>query len=168
MPIGKAPIKNEARGFIPWGRILSIHAYEATNSAVIANGDLVKMSPSGKVLAASAGSTQLVGVCVAYKASTVTTCLIYDDPDQQYTVVDDGSGATVLTSTHIGQNADVVATAANTTLKKSQHKLNRSDAYATTASNLRILGIVSVTGQYSTVRVAINEHAWAKKTTAAV
>ena len=165
---GTLPLKDEPRGFIPFGRVLSMHEYLATASAVIYPGDLVKMSPSGRVLAASAGSTQLVGVAVQYKKSTGTTVLVYDDPDQNYMVQDDASGLTVLITTHIGQNADVLATAGNATLLKSQHELTRSDAYASTASNLRILGIVSVTGANSLVRVMINEHAWAKKLTAAV
>jgi hypothetical protein len=167
MPIGKLPIKDEPRGFIPFGRVISTHEYEAT-AAVIMAGDMVALSPTGKVIVAVSGSTQLVGVAVARKATNVTTVLVYDAPDQQYTVQDDASGLTVLVTTHIGQNADILATASQTTLQKSQHELKRSDAYGSTASNLRILGLVSVTGANSLVRVVINEHAWAKKTTAAI
>lgn len=161
-------IKDEPRGFKPWGRILSTHEYAATASATIAPGDLVKMSPTGLVLAASAGSTQIVGVAASWKKSTGNTVLVYDDPDQQYTVQDDGSGTTVLVTTHIGLSGDILATAANGTLLKSQHELDRDTAYATTSAQIRILGIVSATGANSLLRVNINEHAFAKKTTGVV
>src|SRR5574341_624363 len=116
-------IKDEPRGFIPCGRILTTHEYIATAGAIYP-GDLVAMSPTGKVIVATAGSTQLVGVSAAYKKTNGTTVLFYDDPDQQYWVQDDGSGSTVLVTTHIGLSADVLATAANTTLIKSQHELD--------------------------------------------
>lgn len=165
------PIKDEPRGLIPCGRILSTHEYLATATAAIYPGDAVKMSPSGKVLAASAASTQLVGVAASYKKSTGTTVLVYDDPDQQYFIQDDATGSTVLTTTHIGLNFDLLATAGNGTLLKSQHELARGGAAGTATTDtaqLRLLGIVSVTGANALYRVVINEHLFAKKLTGAV
>lgn len=159
---GRVAIKNEPKGFIPWGRILSTHEYNGGTAAAIHPGDAVSMRADGVIIVATAGSTQLIGVAVSRKSATYTTVLVYDDPDQQYLVQDDGSGVTVLVSTHLGLNADLVATAANTTHMKSKHQLDR-DTIASTAAQLRLLGIVSVTGANSLCRVVINEHAWAKK-----
>ena len=173
MPIGKVPIKDEPRGFKPFGRVISTHEYEATSGATIAEGDLVMMSPSGKVLQATAGATQLIGVSAQWKASAVTTVLLYDAPDQQYLVQEDGAGNTVLVTTHLGLMFDVLATANQTTLKKSQHEMKRGGGGAgvtqsVAGGNLQLLGIVSVTGANSLCRVVIAEHAWAKKLTGVI
>lgn len=161
-------IKDEPRGLIPCGRILSIHDYDGSTAARIVPGDLVAMRADGRAIVATAGSTQLLGVAASYKSATYTTVAVYDDPDQQFFIQDDGSGATVLTSTHKGLSGDVIATTSNLTMLKSQHELDRDTALATTAAQLRILDIVSATGANSLLRVVINEHAWSKKTTGVV
>ena len=158
--------KNEPRGLTPWGRIISMHTYAASIATAIYPKDLVMMNSAGKITAATAGSTQLMGVAMSYKAATAATVLIMDDPDQQYTIMDDAGGATVITQTYVGNNGDVVATAGNATTLKSRHVLKRNTTNLGVADgNLRLLGIVGATGANSTIRVVINEHHWAKKVT---
>ena len=159
-------IKDEPKGFHPYGRTLSIHQYVGGATAIYP-GDLVVMNSGGKVTTAAAGGTQIVGVAVSYKTATGTTVLVYDDPDQQFLVQDDATGATVLTQATVGLNFDILATVGNSTVIKSRHELARGGAATTQIvgpAQLRLLGIKGDTGANSTVRVVINEHFFAKKT----
>jgi hypothetical protein len=159
--------KNEPKGFEPWGRVRSIRQYVASAITAIYPNDSVMFNSAGKVTVATAGSTQILGVAQSYKTATGTTVLVMDDPDQQYIVMDDASGSTVLVTTHVGNNFDHVATAGNGTLLKSQQTIARGGANSqvTAAAGWRLLGIVGATGANSLCRVVCNEHVFAKKTT---
>lgn len=160
---------NEPRGARPCGRVTAIHPYYGATAARILPGDFVTLRADGVAIVATAGVTQLLGVAASYKSSTYTTVLVYDDPDQQFLIQDDGGGTTSLSSAKFGLNGDIVATASNGTTLKSRHTFDRNPI-ATTAANLRILGLSAnqATGKYQEVRVVINEHGWAKKLTGVV
>ena len=68
-----------------------------------------------------------------YKSSTYTTVLVYDDPDQQFLVQEDGSGSTAIATSKIGLNFDHVATTGNGTVIKSRHTMKRGGSAATFA-----------------------------------
>jgi hypothetical protein len=163
MPIA---IKDEPRGFLPFGRIISTHHYVGGATAIYP-GDLVVMNAGGKVTVAAAGGTQIMGVAASYKTATGTTVIVYDDPDQQFIVQDDATGTTVLTQAAVGLNFDILATTGSATLLKSKHELARGGAsttQTTASAQLRLLGIISATGANSLVRVQLNEHTFKKAT----
>lgn len=160
-------IKDEPRGFQPWGRVLSVRQYVGSALTAIYPGDAVAFNSAGKVFPASAGNTNILGVAQSYKAATGTTVMVMDDPDQQYIVQDDGSGSTVLTQTSVNLNFDHLATAGNGTLLKSQQEIVRGGAATTQivgSAGWRLLGIIGATGANSYLRVVCNEHVYAKKT----
>ena len=156
---------DEPRGAWPANRVLSMRNYSHGTAAALYPGDFVIMNSAGKVVVATAGSAELLGVSVGYVPAATTTALIYDDPDQEYWVQDDGAAAT-LAATNIGNNFDIVATAGNATLLKSQHELDASDSSGTSAAQLRLLGYdpTDTIGKNVRCRVIINEHVHAKKT----
>ena len=145
------------------GRVLSIHVYPKQTNAIIYPGDFVMLNTLGKALVATAGSTHLLGVSADYVLAADTEVTVYDDPDQQYYLQDDGAAGT-LAATAVGQNIDLLATAGNTTLLKSQHRADTNTVTFVTA-NLRILDKFPTDdwGDYVRLRVVINEHVWAKK-----
>ena len=138
--------------------------YPKSTAAIIYAGDVVSFPAAGKVAATTAGNTEIVGVCAGYAVAADTEILVYDDPDQTYYIQDDGAGGT-LAAADVGLNADIVATAGNTTFLKSQMELDTSGKQTTTAQ-LRLLGKHPSDSWDKNVRclVVINEHYSAKKT----
>ena len=147
-------------GFSPAGQIMRVTQYVKGTNAAIYPGDMCKLKADGSVVVATAASIELIGVAQGYQAATDTVVLVADDPDQLYYVQCDGTHA----QTQIGLNGDLVATAGNATYLKSQQEINSTQT--TSAGQLRVLGthpsdLVSTNAR---VLVAVNEHAWAKKT----
>ena len=160
---------NAPFGLIPAVPIRGAHWYAAgATAAAVYPGDVVVVRADGKVAVAAAGGTQVIGVAGSYKSATYSTLLVWDDPDQQFLIQDDGAGTTSLATSKIGLNADIVATAGNATVLKSRQTFDRNPI-ATTTAQLRLLGIQAnqATGKYQVVRVAINEH-FLKKLTGTV
>ena len=156
-----------AFGFQPAEHIRAIHYYTKNTAATMYPGDMLIMLSTGKVGLATAGATQILGALVDYSPSTDTsTVAVYDDPDQEYYVQDDGVAAT-LTQTNVGNNFDLVATAGNATQLKSKMTLDTSDGSGSGSANLRLLGFhpSDTIGKYVRCRVVINEHAFGKTTT---
>ena len=123
------------RGFAPHGKVLRASVYEA--GAAIYPGDMVKLSSDGQIDPVSAGDP-ILGCALGYAAAAGDKVLVCDDPKQKYVVQADETE--ISAQSLVGNVADVVATAANTTYKCSRHELDSSDAGTTTAQ-LIILGI---------------------------
>jgi hypothetical protein len=160
---------NAPFGFIPANPIRGSHWYVAgATAAAIYPGDVVAVRADGKIGVAAAAGTQLMGVAASYKSATYSTILIWDDPDQQFLCMDDGSGTTAIGTVRIGLNSDIVATVGNGTVLKSRQTFDRNPAGTATAQ-LRLLGVTAnqATGKYQVIRVAINEH-FLKKSTGVV
>lgn len=156
--------KDNPSGFTAIGPILSSNVYTKGTNAAIYPGDLVKTAADGKIVVASAGSTELMGVALGYAAATATSILVADDPDQQYYV--QITGTTGGNQTDVTRNIDILATAGSATFLKSQHEADSGAATLATA-NLRILAIHpndTVGGANARIRVVVNEHSFAKKT----
>lgn len=151
-------------GAIPCTDVRRITEY-TKNTTKIYPGDFVVLNAQGVAGVAAAGDTSLIGVAANYATAGATKVLVYDDPDQQFYIQDDGVSGT-LAQTSCGLNADLVATAGNATLIRSRHSFDTNNIQ-TTAANLRLLGFHpdDTIGKYVRCRVVINEHAWAKKTT---
>ena len=153
-------------GFIPAVPIRGAHWYTAgSTAAAIYPGDVVVVRADGKVAVAAAGGTQILGVAGSYKSATYGTVLVWDDPDQQFLVQDDGGGTTSLGTSRLGLNGDIIATAGNGTVLKSRQTFDRNPIAASTAQ-IRLLDIEAnqATGKYQVVRVKINEHFLSKLT----
>jgi hypothetical protein len=146
------------RGFELIGSPLSLNYYIKTTSAAIYPGEAVVMASDGKVIRVAAGGLEAVGVAQSYAAAATTTVLVADSPLQEYYIQDDGVSGT-LAVTSIGLNADIVATAANTTFLKAKMSLDTNTA-VTSTFQLRILGFHpdDEVGKYIRCRVRFNEH----------
>lgn len=149
----------------------------ATDATAMFVGDAVKSAGSADsdgvptVAQAAAGDT-LRGVIVGFEpdpdnlsrnyraASTARYVLVADAPDIVFEVQEDSVGA-ALAATNVGQNADIVVGAGNTTSGASGMELDSSTAVATTAQ-LRILGFSQAPkneiGDNAKLEVVINEH----------
>jgi hypothetical protein len=156
---------NAPFGAKPAEKIRAIHTYAKGTATALYPGEFVIMGADGKLVVATAGSTQIYGVALGYATATDTSVTIADDPEQEYYIQDDGVSGT-LAATSVGINADLVATAANVTFLKAKHQLDTNGITSATA-NLRILGFhpSDEIGKYVRCRVVINEHAFGKTTT---
>lgn len=150
-PFGFACLQSE-------GKENRARVYAKDTSAAIYPGDVVKMQSDGTVIVAAAGDA-ILGVCAAYQAAADTTIKVYDDPNQDFFVQASGDFQT----TDVGSNANIVATAGDSTLKQSNHALLSS--YLTTSTlQFKVLGLLSrgvnAVGSYAVVRVRPNSHAY--------
>lgn len=146
------------RGFSAVQPMLRMREYVKGTATIFYPGDMVSLSPDGKLYLRATGGVSLVGVVQAYVSAAGTRTLVADDPDQQYYVQDDGVGGT-LAQTNVGNNANIVMTTGTATYIKSKQTLDTSTAASTTAApQLRILGYHpnDAIGKYVRVRVVIN------------
>lgn len=145
----------------------------------IFTGDLVVLKNDGYLDKAAAGDVNCIGVFAGvYWTDTDGTprfekrwptgqttlgsadakAMIYDDPHIVYEAQVTGAA---LAQTHIGNNADILATAGSTTTAQSAHSIDLSSPGAGTAQ-IRIMGLVNrpdnELGNYARVECLINEH----------
>ena len=132
------------------------------------------------VIQAAATDTLIVGVVVGFLpnqdnlnlryrvASTNRIALVADAPDTVFEIQEDGEVA-ALTADEVGENADIIVAAGNTTTGLSGMELDSSD-HKTATAQLRILGLAkradNALGTNAKWNVVINEHAY--KTTTGV
>ena len=124
------------RGFWPYGPVLRANKLEA--GSAIYPGDFVRLEADGKVDPADA-SEELLGVALNYASGDGQKVLVADSPEQKFIVQADE--ADVDAQTDIGKNANIVATAGNSTYKVSRHELDSSTLAGTTTLPLKLLGI---------------------------
>lgn len=122
-------------GFRPYGPVKASKVMEA--GSAIYPGDAVKLASDGQVDSASAGNT-LFGVALTYASAAGADVLVSYDPSQLYTVQSDETEASAQTV--VGLNADIVATAGNSTYKASRQELDSSVAAAGGSQQLTIMG----------------------------
>lgn len=139
----------------------SVSVYQgASDASAMYPGDMCILESTGEADVSVAGSTGLVGAAVSYLAAGADTGIrICDDPSQAYIGQDDGSATPTLSN--VGNNADIVATAGDSTLKQSRQEIDASDL-ATSASQLRMLEIIAhpeyAIGVNSLWKCVLNEH----------
>ncbi len=160
---------DKPQGFQPYGRILRSRRYIA--GAACYPGDAVVLSSDGKVDPATAGDgTELLGIAASYAAADLAEVLVWDHPDQMFVVQAD---ETEISSVDlVGNCANIVATAGNSTYKTSRMELDSSDAASNNpTAQLKILGIDrrpdNAYGEFVDVIVAINQHFLAQGATGA-
>lgn len=140
-------------GLRPFERILRETPYVA--GGTIYPNEAVKMNSSGQIVVAAAGDA-LRGAAANY-ATSGQTVLVLDDPSQKFVIQAEGSVA----ATDVGLNADIVATAGNSSYRQSRMELDAA-TLATTTAQLRILAlspaIDNAAGSAAKCVVVINEH----------
>lgn len=145
------------------GKENRITQYGKTAVALYA-GDVVKMTNTGQVAVAAAGDV-IIGVCAEYAAAAATTCAVYDDPDARFMAQADAD----FQLTDVGQNANITATAADTSLLRSKHDLDVSSFNTTNTLQFKLLGLTSrgenAYGSYAIVTVKPNSHFFASGVT---
>jgi len=179
MPNGAVPC--DAHGGHYVGSV-NLYHLPATESNDVAVGDFVDGAGSADtdgvptITRSSAGSTNIVGVVVGFKpdasyldqthrtASTSRYVYVADDPDQLFSIQEDGAGGD-LAATAVGGNADILATSVTTATGMSNMELDSSTATTSTAQ-LRILRLDpspdNEIGTNARWIVRINEHLYGK------
>lgn len=141
------------------GKENRVREYAKGNAAIYA-GDVVKMNNSGQVVVAAAGDV-ILGVAAEYKAAADTTIAVHDDPSAIFMAQCDGD----FQLTDVGQNANITATAANTTLKRSKHDIDIASFGTEAEKQFKLLGLVdrgeNAVGSYAIVKVKPNHHFFA-------
>lgn len=171
-------VKGARPVYHPSGRIPTRrYAIPASDGTAVFIGDFVKSGGSADangvatVIQAAAGNT-LRGVVVGFEpdhsnlallyrtASTLRYCYVADDPDTVFEIQEDAVGGDLAVA-DVGENADIVVAAGNTTFGTSGMELDTS-THVTTTAQLRILGFVqrpdNEVGTNAKVLVKINEH----------
>lgn len=155
-------------GAIPYDRVLRITPYVklASYGTRIFKNDFVTLAADGGVNVAAAGDV-LLGVAAGDSAASTldNNFLVYDDPEQLFTVQND-DGGTALAQTNVGNNCDILATAGDADTATSRHEIDQSTAGTVTAQ-LRIVRAhpiedspagTPIYGANRKVIVKINEH----------
>ncbi len=149
--------RDQTTGAKPVGPCLRVEQYIA--AAAIYPGDFVKQEAAGKVTVAAA-SDALVGVALSYASADGENVLVANHPDQLFEVQADDS--TVDNQTDIGLNYDIVATAGNSSYKRSNHELDASTQATTATLPLRLIRISrradNALGEFAKCVVKINNH----------
>lgn len=152
-PFGFQPLKTE-------GKENRVTEYFKGTAAALYPGDVVKLGSDGKVVVATAGDV-MIGVVADYKAAADTKVGVYDDPEQKFMAQCDAD----FQLTDAGQNANITATAADTTLKRSKHDIDQASFATTNSLQFKVLGLVSrgenAVGSYAIVKVKPNHHFFA-------
>jgi hypothetical protein len=150
-----------ARGFSPVhsGPGLTMNYYAKTSARIMYPGDALILKADGLTYIAATTGVTIAGVCAAYAATNATRVLVYNDPNQQYYIQDDGIGAT-LAAADIGSGFNITVTAGTATWLKSTQSLDTSTKNnATGARPLLLLGYHpdDTVGKYVRCRVTFNK-----------
>lgn len=163
--MGLSPINGQG------GAEPKIGKYIANVTTNIYAGDVVQMQANGrlKVITTTTGSDKIVGVAVhsvvAAAAGTPQDVLVYDDPDQQFKLTDDGDSATPSYAI-VGATFALLIPTGNTTTGRSKMEIDASAAGAAATDPILVKGFVEgpgfEIGKYATHRVLLNRHMWKK------
>jgi hypothetical protein len=145
------------KGFEPHGPVKQVAVMEAGSACY--PGDMLTLASDGQCDPASAGG-RLVGLCLSYASAAGQKINVSIDPSQLYAVQADETE--ISSQSLIGNVADIVATAGNSTYKISRQELDSSVAAAGGSQQLVIMGIESQSGNavgaQVKVLVKINEN----------
>lgn len=150
--------KDYPAGLRPYGEVKSLQKYTA--GAACYPGDLVNLESDGKV-DPYAASDKPLGVAATYAAADGDDVLVWDDPDQKFSVQSDDATAPANVSA-VGLNYDVVATAGDSTYKISRMELDGSGSGTDSTKPLRLIGlhpaVDNAFGAQADCIVVINNH----------
>ena len=156
-------------GAIPYGEVRSVRPYLKDASAVaIYPGDFVILETDGGVGVATTGSTTILGVAAEYSAASTRKVdfMVYDHPNQEFTLQDDGAVTAMDEATGPGLKANITVTTGDTTLLRSLHEIDSDTAATTSTLALSIKGLhpiedgsyATTTGQQRKWVVTVNNH----------
>src|SRR3990167_9019245 len=112
------PATDTPFGAIPYGAVRSVRPYLKDASAVaIYPGDFVILETDGGVGVATTGSTTILGVAAEYSAASTRKVdfMVYDHPNQEFTLQDDGDTTAMDEATGPGAKAKTTASTRGTT-----------------------------------------------------
>lgn len=155
-------------GAMPYGKTLRVRPYlKDASAAAIYPGDFVILETDGGIGVSATGSTTILGVAAEYSAASTskTDFLVYDHPDQEFTMQDDGD-TTAMDEASIGLRANITVTTGSTTLLRSAHEIDSDTAATTSTLALNVIGLhpiearsfATTTGQWRKWVVKINNH----------
>lgn len=143
-------------GFRPYGPVRK--AIKFTSGAAIYTGDAVKLSSDGFIDPAAAQEA-ILGVALEYASAAGEAVMVSVDPMQLYVV--QASGSDFGAAGDVGNTAELLATAGDSTVKLSRHELD-SATKATQAQQLIVVGLEprpdNAWGANADLIVRINEH----------
>lgn len=150
-----------SRGLQPYGGVQGMGYYVA--GAEVFPGDLVKYNSSGLVVAAAASDASC-GVAASYASASGVELMVFDRPEQKFTII--ASGSVPAAQTDINLNYNFIAGTGSSTYKLSRFTLDSATGGATTATlPLKLLGIErrpnNALGANAECVVLINNHQFA-------
>lgn len=140
------------------GKEYRVRRYVKKTGAAIFEGDFVTYDAAGNVTVAAAGSV-LVGVAMQSLPSASTADIaVMDDPDALLEIQASGS----VVAADVFLNADIVATAGDSTINRSKHALDHTSIATTATLQLKILGLSAIDdnayGSFARLKVKMNAH----------
>lgn len=152
-PFGFQPLKSE-------GKEIRVTQYIKATATALYPGDVVKLNSSGQVVISAAGDVML-GVVAEYEAAASTSVTIYDDPAMYFMAQCDAD----FQLTDIGQNANITATAADTSLLRSKQDIDVASFGTSASLQFKVMGLINrgenAVGSYALVKVRPNSHFFA-------
>lgn len=158
------------RGLAPWngtqGGPPRLRKYVAGTTTSIGRGDVVALATNGRVhrIATTTGSAAIVGVAANYiptPGSSTADVWVYDDPQQIFTIQDDGASATPAQA-DVGATFPLILGTPNTLTGQSIQELDVSAPGTATTDPLLVLGFVTGGGlevaKNATYLVKLNRH----------
>ena len=160
-PRGLKPLRT------PGGGDIRIRKYAANVTTDVFQGDVVQMLASGRVksITTTTGTGAIIGVAANYidasDSGTTQDIWVYDDPDQEFEIQDDGDGATPSAAV-VGATFSMIVTIGNTTSGYSKQELDASGAGTAATDPLLVLGFKvapdAEVGKYAPHIVKLNRH----------
>jgi hypothetical protein len=149
--------------------------YKAGTTTTIGRGDVVAIAANGRIhrVATTTGSDLIVGVAATANVSVPAgdnpaDVWVYDDPNQLFTIQDDGAGATPAQAS-LGATYPLVLGTPNTTTGQSIQELDISAPGAASTDTLLAVDFVTgpalEIGKYATIIVRLNRHLYKTGTT---
>lgn len=150
-PFGFDLSKNE-------GKAARVRYYDKGANAIYP-GDVLTLIAAGKADVSAAGD-KVLGVAAEYKSAASTDKVaVYDDPEEEFIVQ---VSAGYVDPTDVGQNANIVATAGDSTLKESNHAIDSTTFAVTATLQFKIMGLYvhgdNASGTNAIIRVKPNNH----------
>ncbi len=147
-------------GFQPYGDIKQIAVMQAGSACY--PGDMLTLAADGQVDPASAGS-KIIGCCLSYASAAGQNVNVSVDPSQLYSVQADETH--INAQSLVGNVADILATAGNSTYKLSRQELNSDVAADGGSQQLLIVSldpsVNNAFGAQARVLVRVNESQFA-------
>lgn len=141
---------DQPRGLSPYtgnGVTPTLKKYPNSTTTDTFRGDVVAINASGRVhrIATTTGSAAIIGVAAtavdASDSASAQSVWVYNDPDQQFLIQDDGTGVTTTTArAAVGSTFPLIIGAGNTTTGRSIFEMDGSATGVTSTDPLLVVG----------------------------